>query len=319
MIGTGFIADWHHDAFASLPDAEFAALCHEPHGNAQQTAAGRANLHKKCEEWGITAYESYDAMLADQSLDALIIGSINPCHFSQIIAGLKAGKHLLVEKPVVTSLEDLDQIAEAGKACGKIVFPAHNFVYRNAVQKAKSIIESGALGKIIYSTFVSSHNISEAHAHGWRSRKALSNGGALMDSGHHLVYQLLYLLGTPVALHAFCSKMALQNMECEDTAHVLVKFKDGSTASIMQSWASGIDHGISGIRILGDKGCLVISDALYLNGQKIDEDVQYGNSFARQARAFVDAIRNGSAPASTLEDSRNTLKLIYSAYASDCV
>lgn len=316
MIGTGFIADWHHEAFASLPDVEFAALCHEPHGNAEKTAVGQATLHRKCKEWGIAAYESYDAMLADESLDAVIIGSINPCHFGQITAGLKAGKHLLVEKPVVTSFDELDQIAAAAKACNKIVFPGHNFVYRNAVQKAKSIIESGALGKIVYSTFVSSHNISEGHAHGWRSKKALSKGGALMDSGHHLVYQLLYLLGMPVALHAFCSKLALQNMECEDTAHALFKFKDGSTASVMQSWASGVDHDISGIRILGDKGCLVISDALYHDGKKIDDDVEYGSSFARQARAFVDAIRNGSAPASTLDDARNALKLIYAAYHS---
>ncbi|XHR27183.1 MAG: Gfo/Idh/MocA family protein [Chthoniobacteraceae bacterium] len=316
MVGAGFISDWHHDAFASLPDVEFAALCHEPFGNEAQMAADRALLKKKCAEWGTVPYESFDAIAADPSLDALVIGTINPCHYRQIIAALKAGKHLLVEKPVVTDPKSLEEIRNLSESVGRVVFPGHNFVYRNAVRKAKEIIESGALGKLVYSSFISSHTISENHATGWRAKKELAMGGALMDSGHHLVYQMLYLLGMPVALQAFCAKQILTNMDGEDTASVHVQFADGSVGCIMQSWASGKDYDISGIRIMGDKASITISDALYLNGEKITDDVQYGDSFVREARAFVDCINNGSRPVSSLDDSRDALTFIYAAYDS---
>jgi len=317
MVGAGFIADWHHSAFASLPDAELAGLCHHDLlGDEAQIAAGQAMLKKKCSEWGTVAYPSFDAMIADPSLDALIIGSINPYHFDQIMAGLKAGKHLLVEKPVVTDLEELNKVRELSRSTGRIVFPAHNFVYRGAVRQAKSLLSSGALGQLVYSSFVSSHLIPEAHAKGWRSQRRLSKGGALMDSGHHLVYQMIHLLGMPSALQAFCSKLALKNMECEDTAQVSVQFADGSLGCVMQSWASGMGEGISAIRILGDKGNLIISDALYVNGEKLNDDVQYGDSFVRQARAFVDSIRDGIPPLSTLDDVRNTLRFTFAAYES---
>lgn len=317
MVGSGFIADWHHNAFVSLPDVEFAALCqHDVSGNAARVAEGKAVLDKKCAEWGIAAYPDFEALVADPSLDALIIGSINPFHFEQIVAGLNAGKHLLVEKPVVSDLAELDKIKELSASTGKVVFPAHNFVYRGAMQKAKEILASGALGRLVCSSFVSTHTISEAHATGWRAKKELGKGGALIDSGHHLVYQMLYLLGMPSALQAFCSKRVLLNMDCEDTAQLNLQFPDGSLGLIMQSWASGMDHGISGIRILGDKGSLVITDALYFNGEKVNGDVEYGDSFKRQARAFVDAIRGCTPPASTLDDVKNTLRVTFAAYES---
>lgn len=320
MVGAGFIFDWHYNAFASLPDVEFVGLCQDFKGDEAEIATRRKALEKKCGEWGIMAYASFDAMVADPSLDALIIGSINPYHCDQIMAGLKAGKHLLVEKPLVTDLGELDKIKALSVSTGRVVFPGHNFVYRGAVQKAKEILSSGALGQLVCSSFVSSHTISEGHAGGWRSKKELSKGGALMDSGHHLVYQMLYLLGMPVAAQAFCSKLVRKNMEGEDTAQVNMQFADGSLGSLMQSWASGMDQGINGIRILGDKGNLMITDALYFNGEKLSEDVQYGDSFANQARAFVDSIQKGTPPVSTLDDARNALEFIYAAYgSSDCV
>ncbi len=106
------------------------------------------------------------------------------------------------------------------------------------------------------------------------------------------------------------------NMEGEDTAQVSVKFSDGSVGLILQSWASGMDQGISGIRILGRRA-ISITDALYHNGERIDSDVEYGDSFKRQAQAFVDAVRRGTPPASTLDDVKNTLRVIYATPTSE--
>lgn len=315
MVGMGFIADWHQRGFATVPGTEFAGLCQDFRGTPSEIAAKRARLSERAKALGTRAYESFDEMVADPSLDALIIGSVNPYHFDQIRRGLAAGKHLLVEKPVVTDLAQLEELRRLAASAGRVLFPAHNFAYRGVVREAARQLAAGVIGRRVASTFVVTHSISQEHATGWRSVKALGAGGTLMDSGHHLVYQSLYLLGMPVALSAFTSKQVLTNMECEDTAQVSLQYADGSVAMIMQSWASG--HGdANGIRITGDKGCLQITDALYLNGQKLNTDSDYAGSFANLAQAFVDAVNGGPGPISDLDAVRDTLRIIQGAYRS---
>jgi len=316
MVGLGFITDWHYKGFSTLDNVEFVGISRDFYGTPEQIIKKKEQLVQKCKELNVKAYESFDEMVTDPSLDALIIGSINPYHYDQIIKALNAGKHLLVEKPVVTNIDQIAAIEKLSKEKDLVVFPAHNFAYRGAVTKAKEILESGKLGKIIHSSFVVTHTISKAHSTGWRGKKELGTGGTLIDSGHHLVYQTLYLLGMPKLIQAFKSKLVLTNMDCEDVAQINMQYSDGSVCCLMQSWASNYVDGINGIRILGEKGNLIITDALYHSGEKLSTDVDYESSFANQAKAFVKAVRDGTPPVSTLEDVRNTLRITFGAYES---
>lgn len=246
----------------------------------------------------------------------MIIGSINPYHFEQIKAAIANRKHIMVEKPVVSDFKQLEEIKRLSAEKGIKIFPAHNFVYRNAVRRAKEIIEAGKLGQIIHSSFIVTHTISEAHSTGWRAYKDISKGGALIDSGHHLIYQALYLLGKPSKLQGFTSKMVLKNMDCEDTAQVSLLYPDGSMAVIMQSWTSNHATMINGIRIFGTQGSLVITDALYFNDEKIDSDVEYSGSFVNEAKAFSDYVLKGIPPVSGLDDVEDTLKITFGTYQS---
>ncbi|MGD1007000.1 MAG: Gfo/Idh/MocA family oxidoreductase [Ignavibacteriaceae bacterium] len=316
MVGFGFISDWHLTGFKDNPDAKITGMCHVFFGNEQQRAVEMEFLKKKCSELGIKVYNSFESIVNDPEIDALIIGSINPYHFEQIKAAIANGKHIMVEKPVVSDFNQLEEIKQLSAEKGIKIFPAHNFVYRNAVRKAKEIIEAGKLGQIIHSSFIVTHTISEAHATGWRANKDIAGGGALIDSGHHLIYQALYLLGKPSKLNGFKSKMVLKNMDCEDTAQVSLIYPDGSIAVIMQSWTSNHAGMINGIRIFGTQGSIVISDALYFNDEKIDSDVEYAGSFVNQAKAFSDYILKDIPPISGLEDVYDTLKITFGAYHS---
>jgi predicted dehydrogenase len=316
IVGMGFIADYHYRGFSVNADAEVIGMTQDFYGDASKIERMKKQLTNKCAEWNIKTYKNFDEMVKDKNIDALVIGSINPYHFEQIKKGFENNKHLLVEKPVVTDFSHLRIIKELYANTKLKFFPAHNFIYRNAVIKAKEIIEAGKLGKIIQGSLIVTHTISEAHATGWRSKKELSAGGALMDSGHHVVYQSLYLMGKPVKLQAFTSKMILTQMDGEDTAQINLLYKDGSMGVIMQSWASNHNKDINGIRIFGDKGELTVTDALYLNGEKIDSDVDFGNSFVNQAKAFTDYILYDKEPLSTLDDAEDCLKIIYRAYES---
>lgn len=316
MVGNGFIADWHINAFKQNNEAKIIGMCHLPFGDENRKNKGYEQLINKCNEYNIKPYPSFESMVEATEIDALIIGSINHLHYSQIITAIENGKHLLVEKPVVTEFDELKDIVKLSAKKKVKVFPAHNFLYRNAVLKAKEIIESGKLGQIIHSSFISNHTISKAHASGWRTNKQLSKGGTLMDSGHHLVYQSLYLLGSPFKIQAFSSKMVLKNMDCEDNAQVSLLYTDGSMSTIQQSWTTDMAQGVNGIRIFGTDGNIIISDALYYNGEKIDSDIKYEDSFINQAKAFSNYILHDVAPVSTLSDVYKTLKIIYGAYKS---
>jgi predicted dehydrogenase len=307
IVGTGFIAPFHYHGFRSWPDAEIVGMC---------THSNRAKLQQMCAEWCIRPYDCFDQMAQDPGIDALVLGSINTEHFSQIMTAQTLLKPVLVEKPVVTTLKDLDLIRASMARTGVPVVPAHNFIYRGAVKAGREIMRSGALGQIVYGSFISNHTISADHASGWRAKLALGSGGALMDSGHHQVYQSIGFMGTPVALHAFKSQLLLTGMEGEDVAHVQVQYASGAVGTLVQSWTNNNGGPVDGIRIVGTNGSLQITDALYINGVKQNSDADYANSFVNQARGFLDVVLKGAAPESSLDDARDTLQLILLAYQS---
>jgi len=310
------MADFHFNAFAGINSAEICGITRDYYGSAAQREDQFNRLKEKASQLNIKLYENFDAIVEDPHIDALIIASVNNLHYPQIIKGIEHGKHLLVEKPVIIDPDQYNEIEQLAAEKKVVIFPAHNFAYRGAMRKAKEIIDSATLGKIIYSSFVSSHQISEAHANGWRALKDIGAGGALIDSGHHQVYQSLYLLGKPKKLHGFLSKMHHLHMEGEDTAVVNLQYEDGSVATIMQSWASGMDGGANAIRIIGTNGSLSISDSLYHNDKKISDETGYVHSVEALAEAFIDCLENGTPPVSSLQDSMDTLKLVYAAYKS---
>ena len=307
LAGTGFIAERHYNGFLNNKDSEIVGIC------SYKKTEKAAMLSEK---WKLHLYENFEEMTSDESLDAIIIGSPNTKHYEQAIAAMKKGKHILIEKPVVTDISQIDILEKTALENNVVLFPAHNFVYRESVQIAKQMISEGKLGKIIYSSFMSTHTTSEEHAHGWRADLNLSSGGTLMDSGHHQVYMSLYLMGKPKKIQAFKSNLVLTNMEGEDIAQVNMLYPDDSIGNIMQSLASDYETGINGVKIFGDKGSLAITDALYVNGEKLSTDVDYDKSFENQAKAFSDCVLKGTKPLSTLDDVKATLQIIYGAYKS---
>lgn len=316
FVGMGFIADWHYKAFHNNSNARIVGMTQDLYGDSEKRRQIRQRLEAKCAQWNIRAYEDFESIAADPEIDALMIGSVTNLHYEQIRNAIQNNKHLLVEKPVVTDLKQLDDIENWVETGSIKFFPAHNFVYRNAVLKAREILDSGEIGEIIQGSFISTHSLSQSHVNGWRAKKKIAGGGALIDSGHHQVYQMLYLMGMPVKLHAFTSKRVQKHMDCEDTAQINLQFGNGSVAVILQSWATAYGESSNGIKIIGEKGELVITDALYLNGKVISDEAGYEHSFVNQASAFCDYLIKDKPPVSALKDVRNTLKIILGAYQS---
>lgn len=316
IVGTGMMFEYHLRAFSRVPGVRVTGCTREYYGDQSQRALQWEKLNETALKYGLRLYENYDAMLDDAEIDIIVVASINPFHREHILKAIESGKDVLAEKPVVTSLAEMDEIMERAFVSQRLVFPSHNFVYRPGVRAAKKILDSGALGTLVYSSFVSCFRSNDEHAGGWRASAKLSSGGALMDSGYHQIYQSLYLLGEPDQIQCFLSKQVHVQMEVEDFAMINASYSDGSIANIGQGHSSAFGDVVSGIRILGEKGNIVITDACYWNGNKIADDVDYSDSFFHQANYFINCLRRGAEPLSDLRDSKRTLSIILSAYDS---
>ncbi len=310
IVGAGWISDFYFQAYERLRDSFTLAGCV---GNP--SPEGQARLKKRCDGWGVAAYASFEDMLGDPSVDCVGILSPTTQHFAQAKAALAAGKNVLVEKPVALVPGELDELSAVAAKAGKVIFPGHNFVYRPVVRKAKEIIDSGALGTISYGSFRAAHFIPPEHAAGWRSKFEYSGGGAMMDSGTHLVYQSLYLLGKPQWLGGFSASKHYTSMQGEDVCQISLQYPDGKIGQIFQSWASA-DDTAGEIRIEGDKGVLVITDALRLNGSVIEDDSSYQSSFYHTLKSFGEAVDGAGAILSNVDMAKETLLLIEAAYES---
>lgn len=316
ITGSGMMMEYHLRAFSDLEGVSIKACSREYYGDHFQQQDQKQRFSIKAGKYGLKVYDGYEQMLEDEELDFIIVASINPYHEHHIVQALEYGKHVLAEKPVVTNLIGLKKVIDKATACKRLVFPSHNFVYRPATRKAKEILESGSLGTLIYASFISCFRSNDEHANGWRASSELSAGGALMDSGYHQIYQSLFLLGEPDCIQCFQSKQVQKQMEVEDFAMINAIYRDGCIVNLGQGHSSEFGDVVSGIRIVGEKGNIVITDGCYWNGEKVEDDADYVSSFTHQALYFVDCLRNNNLPLSNLDASESTLKIILAAYDS---
>ena len=309
IAGAGWIADFYYGAYQKLSDRFELLGCS---GNPSES--GQKRLGDKCRQWKTKAYSSFEEVLNDPDIACIGIMSPTSFHFEQTRKALNAGKHVLVEKPVSLDLKELEELETLSRRKGLVVFPGHNFVYRPVITEAKKIIDSGALGTISYASLRAVHFIPEDHATGWRKDQSLSGGGAMMDSGTHLVYQLLHLLGKPQWLSCFMGSYHYTGMDAEDTCQISLQYPDGPVAQVFQSW-SAADASAGEIRIEGDQGSILIGgDGLRLDGELVETDAAYDQSFFHTLTAFHESALTGKPPVSDLRNAWETLNIIQSAY-----
>lgn len=313
LVDTGFIAEYQIAGFAADARCRVTGVTRTWRDNAPRPPQAK-KLQDFAQKHNIQAYDSFEQMIGSDEIDAVVIGSINPYHYSQIMQALEKGKHVLVEKPVVNSIVEYAAIREKAASAKRLVIPAHNFACRGAFREAKRRVRAGELGRIQYGSFTESFLVGAVTGQ-WRSKHELAWGGALIDSGTHLVYQVLQLLGMPTHVQAFTARNVFE-MEDEDIASVQLQYASGTIVHLMQNWGSNHGGDVAGIRLIGTEGRLTITDALYVNGEAVDHETSYADSFAGQAKAFADSVLDGAPPVSGLDDGEHALRIVQAAYES---
>lgn len=186
---------------------------------------------------GWRCYRSYEEILADPDVDIVLIATPNHLHKEEAIQALRAGKHVLCEKPVMISSDELLEVISVAEETGKVFYPRQNRRWDYDYLVAKDVFDNGSLGEVfsVETSLVGSRGIPGD----WRRVKAYG-GGMMLDWGVHLLDRLLQMIpGKITSLYCKCSYITGE--ECDDGFRAWLNFENGVTAHVLVSTCNFID------------------------------------------------------------------------------
>ncbi|WP_300608622.1 Gfo/Idh/MocA family oxidoreductase, partial [Trebonia sp.] len=222
IIGTGTIAAIHADAIAMLPGTRLSAVTDVADGVARTFAAAR----------GCAAEPSLDALLSRRDVDVVCVCVPSGLHAQVGVRAAKAGKHLVVEKPVDVSLDAADRLLAAAREAGVALTVMSQHRFDPGVAELKRLIDDGALGTLVFGEASTKWYRTQAYYDSarWRGTRAM-DGGSLLNQGIHYVDLLRWCMGPPAEVTAACTTQA-HRIEVEDTALAIVRFASGAVGTI---------------------------------------------------------------------------------------
>lgn len=254
IVGCGRIAQRHAEHISKR--GQLVAVCDVVEDKAQQLAT----------TYGAKAYTSFAEMLAHEpSIDVIAVCSPNGLHAQHAIDGLKAGFHVLCEKPMGLSVKECGEMMQTAERSNKRLFAIKQNRYNPPVAAVKEIIEAGKLGKVLsvqLSCFWNRNT--DYYANSWKGTKDL-DGGTLFTQFSHFIDLLYWLIGDVEEVAAYMGNFAHEGIiEFEDTGVVILKFTNGAIGTVNYT-VNSFDKNMEGsLTIFGEKGTVKIGGQ-YLN------------------------------------------------------
>jgi 1,5-anhydro-D-fructose reductase (1,5-anhydro-D-mannitol-forming) len=208
------------------------------------------DAHKAEAYPGAVAFTDLREALADPKIDAVYVASPVALHAQQTIASLRAGKHVLCEKPVALDLAQAETMAAAARECGRLLGIAYYRRLYPKLMRAKELVAAGAIGRPVL-VEANYHGWLESPDRGWLKDPALAGGGPLYDVGSHRIDACNYLFGKPLRATGLLSN-ALHELAVEDSATTLIEYAGGVHAVVDVRWNSRIQR--DQFRVIGSEG-----------------------------------------------------------------
>lgn len=315
IVGCGVIADIHANAIREIEEAELIAVCELDESKGQQFA----------DKHGGKLYTQLELMLQNPDIDVVCICTPSGFHAEQSILTARAGKHVLVEKPMAILLEDAHRIIRECKEQGVYLGTILPRRMGPAVQFVKKFIADGGLGKLsLCDAYVKIYRSQQYYdSAGWRGTWEIDGGGAMMNQGIHTVDLLQWLVGPVQSLYGRASAL-LRIIEVEDTAVSLLSFQNGAMGVLEMTTTVYPDLG-QRLEIHGEKGSIIIKedDIELLKVEGVDVEVPSFEPFRVipdghriQIRDMALAVQKKRAPIVTGEEGIHALEIILGTYES---
>ncbi|MHA0858053.1 Gfo/Idh/MocA family protein [Paenibacillus sp. CMAA1364] len=323
VFGCGAIAERRHiPEYAANEQVELVAFA--------DPIIERAN--KMAETYGGKGYASFEELLANEEVDAVSVCTPNYLHASMTIAAANAGKHVLVEKPMACTTEEGEQMIEAARKNGVYLMVGHNQRLMPPHVKAKEILDSGKLGRVLNFRTSFGHPGPEGWsvdgAGSWFFRKEEAIMGAMGDLGVHKSDFIRYLLNDEVAeVAGFIGTLHKEGTEVDDNATCLLRMRSGAIGTLVASWTQyrggdnstvlWCEHGVMKIgTVEGDEVIVELTNGTvetYKVGAMSTNEKQVPSGVID---AFVESIVTNTPPMISGEEGLKSLQVILAAFES---
>ena len=329
IIGCGMIANFHHKAIQDIPRGPAVACFDTFPASADRLAAAT----------GCQAYHKLGDMLKNPEVQIVTIGTPSGAHLEPAVAAARAGKHVIVEKPLEITLKRCDKIiAECEKANVKLsaIFPSR---FHDSSQEIKRAIDGHRFGKLtVGDSYVKWFRTQQYYDSGaWRGTWELDGGGPLMNQAIHSIDLLTWFMGPVVEIRAQMATLAHERIAVEDTAVATLRFANGALGVVEASTATFPGY-LKRIEIHGSAGTAAMEEEDIVKwdfAEKLDHDGEVHSQMAKSkssgggasdptaighhghAKQFLDvveAIQQNRKPAVDGPEGRRSVEIILGIY-----
>jgi len=206
---------------------------------------------EKAAPYGVRAWANLDDALKHAEADAVYVATPVFLHALQTIASLRAGKHVLCEKPMALDYTEACAMQTAAEQTGRLLGIAYYRRMYPKVNCALELIGAGAIGRVVFAEATSHDWLDANGARSWLTDPKLAGGGPLYDIASHRIDLMNYLFGKPVKATGHLSTL-VQRIDVEDNATVLIEYENGARAMVDVRWHSHIPR--DEFRIRGTDG-----------------------------------------------------------------
>jgi myo-inositol 2-dehydrogenase / D-chiro-inositol 1-dehydrogenase len=329
ILGAGFIADIHAESYRRfVPDAEVVAVYSR---SAARAGAFAARHHVP--RW----YDDLDAIVREADCDIVDVCLPNVLHHPATVAAARAGRHVIIEKPLCLTLEQADEMIEACRAAGTKLMYAEELCFAPKYERVRQLVGEGAIGDVYMLKQLEKH--SGPHSD-WFYDVEQSGGGVLMDMGCHAFAWFRWMLGGRPRVASVWATMSTVlhagRTRGEDNAVTVVEFENGVIGVAEDSWAKhgGMDDrievygtgGYSEADLFRGNAALTYSERGY--GYALEKagttrgwtftvfEEAFNQGYPQELAHFVQCVREDREPLVTGEDGRAVLEILYAAYES---
>jgi len=328
IIGAGTIAGFHAQAIAQLTGARLVGVASRSADNARKVA----------DKHGAFATTDIAALLARPDLHIVCITTPSGAHLAPALAAIRAGKHVVIEKPLEITTARADEILAAADLAGVRVAPVFQGRFGDGARAVKAALDAGRLGRLVLaSAYVKWHRTAQYYT-GYRGSLGLDGGGAVINQAIHGLDLLQWFAGLPAEVFAWTTRRVHTGIEAEDTAAATLKFPGGAlgafeaSTALWPGWSRRIELG-------GEAGSICLEDDRiakweFREARPEDDAIRAGGAanalgsgasdpkaistegHRRQLQDLVDALHAGRGPALDGREGRKAVALVNAIYQS---
>ena len=330
IIGSGMISEFHAKAIKDLINGELIAISSRNVKKAQRLV----------NNYDVTVYSDYHDMVNRDDIDIVCICTPSGVHMEPAIAAAKAGKHVIVEKPLDITLERCDTIIETCLKANVRLCPIFNSRFSDCSQLVKQTVSNGRLGQsILGDAYVKWFRSQDYYDSGdWRGTMELDGGGAMMNQSIHAIDFLQYVMGPVISVQSLTDTLAHERINVEDVAVAAIRFESGALG-VIEATTAVYPGSLKKFEFSGTKGTIVMEEEDIItwefeeeepndkaiikqfSGKKsvggvADPRAMTHHNHCRQMTDFIQSIENGTPHLVDGNEGRKAVEIILAIYQS---